>query len=215
MRVMLRRDLFLGGVRYRQNNRGTEVPDTIVQDGVVKKIVFWKKGVEQDPKLIPLPADAMPYDPGMEVPVGGRNRLWNAGTTRPVALSELHKVIDVQAEAFTRATVGEDANNAKARIAEQAQARPAAKPGSLGHPALAPSPDQPSVADQTGEKPPTALAPAIKPGADSMMADAKAGEGQPDPRTPAAEKAGKGIKPGDEPQVGTSEPARPIPPRSR
>lgn len=205
MRVMLRRDLFLGGNRYRQNNRGTEIPEEL--DG--KKVVFWKRGVEDDPKVIPLPHDALPYEPGMKIPTGGRSRLTNAGNPRAIALSELAKPFDVQAEALQKSIAGKDSEDQKARAREAAIAESKGDGSgvgtapTLGHPALAPSPDQPSVADQTGEKPPTALPPATKPGVDSIMADAKAGEGRPDPRTPAAEKAGKGIKPEDIPQPAT------------
>lgn len=196
MRVMLKRDLFLGGNRYRQDSRGTEVPDEIGG----KKVVFWGRGVEDDPKVIPLPVDAIPYEAGMKMPAaqGGRTPLLkNNANPTPVALSQIPRPYDPQFAAQHAADIrqlGEDekaTRQASAIGEEESRRKEGRGPPPLIHPALRPSPDQPSA----GEKPPTALSPAIKPGSDSILADAKAGEGQPDPRTPAAIAAGKGIKP--------------------
>jgi hypothetical protein len=56
MLVSLKRQLFLGGARYRANPAGVELPDFL--DG--KKVVLyseWEKATDKD-ELIPLPKDA-------------------------------------------------------------------------------------------------------------------------------------------------------------
>lgn len=87
MRLMLKRDLFIGGSRYKQDNFGTEVPDIIDE----KEVVFWEKGKEYDyGKVIVLPRDAVLWEPGVVVQEQAvQRRLRNAGVTKPVALSQL------------------------------------------------------------------------------------------------------------------------------
>ena len=200
MLVLLRRDFFgPGGVRYRQDNRGTSIPDEV--DG--RPVVFWSEENQDkadNGEVWLLPVDALPYEPGMTVVQKYPTRLQNAGAVRSVALSELHKVGDVQNAATVAAYTRDEALKGKKALQKASwnHAHRADGPKAPDMPdVLRPSPDLPDAEAQTGEKPPTALPPATKPGSDSAAADAKAGEGQPDPRTPAAEKAGKGLKPED------------------
>lgn len=97
MKVMLHRDLFLGGNRYRQSDSGTEIPDYIDE----KKVVLFKEGVDPE-KEITLPRDAKMYEAGMKAPPAATRIIREPQATKPVALSELTRSSDAQSEAHQR-----------------------------------------------------------------------------------------------------------------
>jgi len=85
MKLILRRDLFLNGCRYRRDPYGTEVPDTV--DG--RKVVLhkdWKEGSND----IPLPRDAELFDPAKPVQVMQYDLL-KPTKQKPIALSQMPK----------------------------------------------------------------------------------------------------------------------------
>lgn len=85
MKLLLRRDLFLGGSRYRRSPYGTEVPNEV--DG--RKVVLFKEW-GGDSSVIPLPRDAEMFDPGKPVQILPTDLL-QPTKTKPVALSQLPK----------------------------------------------------------------------------------------------------------------------------
>lgn len=96
MRLMLKRELFLGGARYRQNNLGTEVPDMVGD----REVVLWEKGKKYDlDKQVVLPQDAVLWAPDVKPPVQAVQRRVEGGRPTPVALSQLPgaKQLDPQA----------------------------------------------------------------------------------------------------------------------
>jgi hypothetical protein len=108
MRVILQRNLFINGVRYRRDRRGTELPDEMTQvlangDHLTRKVEMWKPDskdeTKQDPdqlkagqanKVIVLPRDARVWE-GKEDAPRSSDLLQNAGKDREVALNELRK----------------------------------------------------------------------------------------------------------------------------
>lgn len=90
----LKRDLFLGGCRYRQQDGGTEVPDHLVEaDGTIKKIVPANKDRKYAADEVPMPRDAELYDATKTYAGRADRRLLGKKTTgpEPVALSQLPK----------------------------------------------------------------------------------------------------------------------------
>lgn len=88
MKVLLRRDLFLGGSRYRRNNLGTEIPDVVDN----KKVVLYSKDKVGAADELVLPKDAIAFDPE-KVPVlqlMGKV-LKNEPKPKPMALSQMPK----------------------------------------------------------------------------------------------------------------------------
>lgn len=85
MRVLLQRNLFLGGQRYRRDSYGTEIPDEV--DGL--KVVLYDKNVsaEDREKVMMLPKDVVLYTKPDRT--RSNDLLKNATATRPTALSEL------------------------------------------------------------------------------------------------------------------------------
>jgi hypothetical protein len=64
MRVILQRNLFMGGVRYRRDRNGTELPDEVTQimaDGshLTKKLELWRPDPENEGKQHPDQARAV------------------------------------------------------------------------------------------------------------------------------------------------------------
>lgn len=82
MKVLLQRNLFLGGNRYRRDPYGTELPDYV--DG--RKVVIFEERLIGDETIVMLPKDAVPYEKPDVVrhddPIKG-------GRTKPIALSKL------------------------------------------------------------------------------------------------------------------------------
>ena len=101
MKVMLRRDLFLGGTRYRQDNLGTEIPDEVDN----KKVVLFKEGAPAEGEVM-LPRDAVLWTQDVKPPPppGGIRRRVTGGQSAPTTLSELskHTGSDVQAKAESK-----------------------------------------------------------------------------------------------------------------
>ena len=58
MKVILRRDLFLGGIKYEADPAGTEIPDVI--DG--RKVVLSDPEYRPDEKTLRLPADTVIFN---------------------------------------------------------------------------------------------------------------------------------------------------------
>lgn len=58
MKVLLKRNLNLAGVRYRASSNGVEIPDII--DG--KEVVYWSPEARKDDTKVYLPQDAVPFD---------------------------------------------------------------------------------------------------------------------------------------------------------
>lgn len=80
MKVILRRDLFLGGIKYEADPEGTEIPDMI--DG--KKVVLPKEATEGEEKTISLPHDALLFteENTHKTPVSASHRV------KPMTLAE-------------------------------------------------------------------------------------------------------------------------------
>lgn len=81
MRVLLQRDLFMGGSRYRRDRTGTELPEFV--DG--RKVVFKSDTNNPETEFV-LPKDAKPFEEP-DAPKAGD--LVRTGRPKPKALSQL------------------------------------------------------------------------------------------------------------------------------
>jgi len=86
MKVLLKRDLFLAGRRFRQNPLGTEIPGKL--DG--KNVVLFSAWDRADEGQVPLPRDAKLFSADAPVEESPLLRS-NAHSDEPVALSQLPK----------------------------------------------------------------------------------------------------------------------------
>lgn len=98
MHVLLQRNLFLGGQRYRRNRFGTEIPDEI--DG--RKIVLFDPARRDDDTVLMLPQDAVAFTSPDELK--SNDLISNAAATRPTALSEMTEKTKGEREAQERAS---------------------------------------------------------------------------------------------------------------
>jgi len=88
----LKRDLFLGGMRFRQQDGGTDIPDHIHTEQGIKKVVLANKERKYAEDEIPLPQDAELYDAAKTYAGRADKRLLGKQEpVKPVALSELPK----------------------------------------------------------------------------------------------------------------------------
>lgn len=87
VKVLLRRDLFIGGVKYEADPAGTDLPDVV--EG--KKLVFAADPYVEADKELKLPWDAVPWtEEASKKAPPPRQLLRNAGEPPPqTALSEL------------------------------------------------------------------------------------------------------------------------------
>lgn len=96
-RWALKRDLFLGGNRYRQQEGGTEIPDTIGSGGEVRKVVPWREDRKYKDDEVPMPRDAELFEEGKKYAGRADRRIiGESGKPEPIALSQLPKHAQAQ-----------------------------------------------------------------------------------------------------------------------
>ena len=91
MKVLLRRDLYLAGQRFRVSSNGVEIPDTL--DG--KEVVLWSADEGKDGKRLVLPRDAKLFDAAEKpsAPMAGE-LVKETGHPKPIALSQIGKALN-------------------------------------------------------------------------------------------------------------------------
>jgi hypothetical protein len=89
MKVLLRRNLFLGGSRYRQNSLGTEIPDSVDNKTVVLHPSVTGKPLGKDE--IALPKEITLFDEKKPRVILKGELLKGTEKPKPTALSELPK----------------------------------------------------------------------------------------------------------------------------
>jgi hypothetical protein len=97
MKVLLKRTLFLGGSRYRQNSLGTEIPDMV--DG--KTVILYDEKKPPTKDELVLPRDAVLFDETKPRVVLKGELLKGMEKPKPQALSQV-KVPETEEELLNK-----------------------------------------------------------------------------------------------------------------
>lgn len=112
MRVLLQRNLFLGGNRYRRDRYGTEIPDFVGD----RKVVLYDEKLRDDDSVQMLPKDTVLYTKPDELQ--SNDLISRASAQRPVALSELTPKTDAEKKAMQKAAKKADGEDDAEKAAE-------------------------------------------------------------------------------------------------